>query len=311
MTVEENLANGEVQYIDRSDGRLKIEAIYGERALRWVYGNPLGRLAQWLLIRRWIVSAWYGRKMDEVKSSLRVEPFIEKYGLDESEFAEPASEYVSFNKFFYRKLKPEARPVDAGTESVVFPADGRHMAFADITAERNFLVKGQAFDLERFLGDADLAKRYEGGSLLLSRLCPVDYHRFHFPCVGEAGVPRLINGWLYSVNPIALVTRPTIFWENKRVITQLKSAALGQVQFIEIGATMVGAVRQTYMPGDQVAKGDEKGYFAFGGSSVAVLFEPGRVALDADLLENTAKGLETYAKFGECMGQALGQAQSD
>ena len=101
MTVEENLANGEVQYVDRSDGRLKTEAIYGERALRWVYGNPLGRLAQWLLIRRWIVSAWYGRKMDEVKSSLRVEPFIEKYGLDESEFAEPANEYVSFNKFFY------------------------------------------------------------------------------------------------------------------------------------------------------------------------------------------------------------------
>ena len=113
------------------------------------------------------------------------------------------------------------------------------------------------------------------------------------------------------MNPIALVTRPTIFWENKRVITQLKSAALGQVQFIEIGATMVGAVRQTYMPGDQVAKGDEKGYFAFGGSSVAVLFEPGRVALDADLLGNTAKGLETYAKFGERMGQALCQAQSD
>ena len=103
MTVEENLSCGEVRYVDRRDGGLKTEAIYGERALRWVYGNPLGRLAQWLLVRRWIVSAWYGRKMDEVKSYLRIAPFIEKYGLDESEFAEPASEYASFNDFFYRK----------------------------------------------------------------------------------------------------------------------------------------------------------------------------------------------------------------
>jgi len=308
MTVEEQLANGEVRYIDRRDGEVKTEAIYGERQLRWVYGNPLGRLAQWLLIRRWIVSAWYGRRMDTVKSSLRIRPFIEQYGLDESEFAEPVDEYNTFNQFFYRKLKPGARPVDAAAGSVVFPADGRHLAFADITAETDFFVKGQSFDLARFLGDDGLAKRYDGGSMLLSRLCPLDYHRFHFPCAGGAGVPRFINGWLYSVNPIALVTRPSIFWENKRVVTPIESPELGQVQFVEIGATMVGGIRQTYMPGEAVAKGEEKGYFAFGGSSVAVLFEKGRIEFDADLLDNTANGLETYARVGECMGQALGQA---
>ena len=308
MTVEEQLANGEVRYIDRRDGEVKTEAIYGERQLRWVYGNPLGRLAQWLLIRRWIVSAWYGRRMDTVKSSLRIRPFIEEYGLDEGEFAEPVDEYNTFNQFFYRKLKPGARPVDAAAGSVVFPADGRHLAFADITAETDFFVKGQSFDLARFLGDDGLAKRYDGGSMLLSRLCPVDYHRFHFPCAGEAGVPRFINGWLYSVNPIALVTRPSIFWENKRVVTPIESPELGQVQFVEIGATMVGGIRQTYMPGEAVAKGEEKGYFAFGGSSVAVLFEKGRIEFDADLLDNTANGLETYARVGERMGQALGQA---
>ena len=308
MTVEEQLANGEVRYIDRRDGEVKTEAIYGERQLRWVYGNPLGRLAQWLLIRRWIVSAWYGRRMDTVKSSLRIRPFIEQYGLDESEFAEPVDEYNTFNQFFYRKLKPGARPVDAAAGSVVFPADGRHLAFADITAETDFFVKGQSFDLARFLGDDGLAKRYDGGSMLLSRLCPLDYHRFHFPCAGRAGVPRFINGWLYSVNPIALVTRPSIFWENKRVVTPIESPELGQVQFVEIGATMVGGIRQTYMPGEAVAKGEEKGYFAFGGSSVAVLFEKGRIEFDADLLDNTANGLETYARVGERMGQALGQA---
>ncbi len=307
MTVEEQLANGVVRYIDRRDGEVKAEAIYGERPLRWVYGNPFGRLALWLFIRRWIVSAWYGRRMNAVKSVLRIRPFIEQYGLDEGGFAEPVDEYNSFNEFFYRKLKPGTRPVDPATDSVVFPADGRHLAFGDITGESNFFIKGQSFDLVQFLGDVDLAKRYAGGSMLLSRLCPVDYHRFHFPCAGEAGIPRFINGWLYSVNPIALITRPSIFWENKRVVTPIESPALGQVQFVEIGATMVGSIKQTYMPGETVTKGDEKGYFAFGGSSVAVLFEKGRVEFDADLLENTVNGLETYAHVGERMGQALGQ----
>ncbi len=307
MTVEENLANGEIRYIDRRDGEVKTEVIYGERSLRWAYGNPLGRLAQWLLVRRWIVSAWYGRKMNGVSSCIRIKPFIEQYGLDENEFAKPVDEYNSFNEFFHRKLKPSARPVDPAPDSVVFPADGRHLAFADITGETNFFIKGQSFDLERFLGDAGLAKRYDGGPMLLSRLCPVDYHRFHFPCAGEAGIPRFINGWLYSVNPIALITRPSIFWENKRVVTQIESPALCQVLFVEIGATMVGSIRQTYMPGETVAKGEEKGYFAFGGSSVAVLFEKGRIEFAADLLKNTAAGIETYARVGERMGRALGQ----
>ncbi|MFQ3168314.1 MAG: phosphatidylserine decarboxylase [Limisphaerales bacterium] len=245
--------------------------------------------------------------MDTLSSSLKIKPFIEQYGLDEGEFAEPLDDYNSFNEFFYRKLKPSARPVDAAADSVVFPADGRHLAFADITVETNFFVKGQSFDLGQFLGDTGLAKRYDGGSMLLSRLCPVDYHRFHFPCAGVPGPPNFINGWLYSVNPIALITRPSIFWENKRVVTAIESPALGQVQFVEIGATMVGSIRQTYAPDATMAKGSEKGYFAFGGSSVAVLFEKGRIEFDADLLENTANGLETYARVGERMGQALGQ----
>ena len=245
--------------------------------------------------------------MDTLSSSLKIKPFIEQYGLDEGEFAEPVDDYNSFNEFFHRKLKPGARPIDAANDSVVFPADGRHLAFADITAESNFFVKGQSFDLAIFLGDADLAKRYEGGSMILSRLCPVDYHRFHFPCEGNPGPPLFINGWLYSVNPIALVTRPSIFWENKRVVTAIESPSLGQVQFVDIGATMVGSIRQTYTPGETVTKGEEKGYFAFGGSSVAVLFEKGRVEFDADLLENTVNGFETYARVSERMGRAHDQ----
>ena len=306
MTVEDNLVNGEIRYVDRYSSELKTEKIYGERALRWVYGNPLGHIAQWLLIRRWIVSAYYGRMMDGLKSSLKIKPFINKYGLDESEFAEDTGEYLSFNEFFYRKLKPESRPVDESVNSVVFPADGRHMAFANISSENNFFVKGQSFDLVQFLGDEDLAKRYNGGSMLLSRLCPVDYHRFHFPCSGNAGVPRLINGWLYSVNPIALVKRPKIFWENKRVVTSLESDHFGKVQIVEVGATMVGSILQTYMPGERVVKGEEKGYFAFGGSSVVMLFEKDRMQFDPDLLKNTSNGIETYARFGEHVGEVLG-----
>jgi phosphatidylserine decarboxylase len=107
------------------------------------------------------------------------------------------------------------------------------------------------------------------------------------------------------VNPIALVKRPKIFWENKRVVTSLESDHFGKVQIVEVGATMVGSILQTYIPGEQVVKGEEKGYFAFGGSSVVMLFEKDRMQFDTDLLKNTANGFETYARFGEHIGEVL------
>ena len=165
-------------------------------------------------------------------------------------------------------------------------------------------VKGAVFSLGELLRDRELAERFQRGSMVLSRLCPVDYHRYHFPVGGLATDPRLLNGWLYSVSPIALRRNIRIFTENKRAITRIESPEFGTVLMLEVGATNVGSFEYTFTPNTRVAKGAEKGYFKFGGSSTITLFEPGRVKLDADLLVHTAERRELYARMGDRLGVA-------
>ncbi len=288
-----------VIFFNRRSQALETEVIYGENSLRWVYENPLGRAALWLLVKRTVFSRWYGWRMNRPASRAMIAPFIARYGIDISEMADAPESFPHFNAFFSRKLKPAARPLASDADTIIFPADGRHFAIQDIAANDGIFVKGVCFDLAALLDDAALAKRFAGGALLISRLCPVDYHRFHFPCAGMPGEPRLVNGPLYSVNPIALRQRPGIFWENKRYMTELQTPACGTVLFMEVGATCVGKVVPTSRAHQPAAKGDEKGFFLFGGSSVITIFEPGRVKFADDLIEHSAQGREVYARMGD------------
>ncbi len=280
---------------------METEQVYGEGFLRWTYGHPAGALALWALVKRPFFSKWYGRRMSTTASAARVLPFIERYGLDAADFADAPESYRSFNEFFYRKLKPEARPVDADENSAVFPADGRHLGFQRASEIEGVFVKGQKFDLATLLGDTALAARYADGTLVLSRLCPVDYHRFHFPLAGVPSETRLIDGPLFSVSPIALRKHLSYLWTNKRTITKLETRNAGTVLLLEIGATCVGTIGQTFTPGEQIEKGAEKGYFAFGGSSTLTIFEPRAVKLEADLAEHSSRCTELYAKVGSRM----------
>ncbi|MDB6116368.1 MAG: Phosphatidylserine decarboxylase [Verrucomicrobiaceae bacterium] len=291
-----------ITFFNRHTHQIETEAVYGESFLRWVYERPAGKAALHTLVKRDGFSRWYGWRMDQPASAAKIAPFIETYGLDPASFADPVSSYSSFNDFFYRKLKPSARRIDANPQSVVFPADGRHLFIENIAACTDFFVKGTRFDLAALLGSQDLARRFASGSMLISRLCPVDYHRFHFPCAGTPGTPKLLNGHLYSVSPIALKQFPSILWQNKRYLTEITSPDLGHVLYLEIGATCVGTVVHTSSPNQPVAKGDEKGYFRFGGSCVITVYEPGKVTWDADLIEHGKAGREVYAWMGEKCG---------
>jgi len=293
-----------IRFFNRHTASHETEQVYGENFLRWTYGQPLGALALWALVKRPWFSAWYGRRMSTPQSAARVAPFIARYGLDPAEFAAPPASFGSFNEFFSRKLDPAARPVDPDEASVVFPADGRHLGFERASAIRDVFVKGQQFDLPELLGDAALAARYADGALVLSRLCPVDYHRFHFPAAGVPGATRVLPGPLFSVSPIALRRHLCYLWTNKRTLTPLVTQRFGTVLLLEIGATCVGTIRQTFTPGQAVAKGAEKGYFAFGGSSTLTLFEPGAVRLEPDLLEQSSRQTELYAKVGTRMAHS-------
>lgn len=294
-----------ITFFNRLTQRVETEVIYGEASLRWIYGDPLGQLALHALVKRALFSKFYGWLMDRPSSSEKIAPFITKYGLDPAEFAEPVESFRSFNEFFSRRLKPEARPVDAGERSIIFPADGRHLLVANMQECRDLFVKGVRFSLEELVDDAALTEEFKGGSALISRLCPTDYHRFHFPLGGLPGEPRLINGQLYSVSPIALKQRPTILWENKRYLTVVDDTTCGRMLFLEVGATCVGSVVHTSAAGKSVAKGDEKGTFLFGGSTVITLFKKSAVQWDADLLEHSAEGRELYALMGQHAGEAL------
>lgn len=293
--------NAPIEYYNRATGQLETEQVYGEGFLRWAYGNPLGRLSVALAVKRLWFSRWYGARMDRPQSRDKIQPFLDHYGVDTSEFADSVESYGNFNEFFYRRLKAAARPIDPSPDSAVFPADGRHLAIGNIDQTRQFYIKGQAFNRARFIGEAALAEEFKEGALLISRLCPVDYHRYHFPISGEAGPIKILPGSLRSVSPLALRRRLSIFWENRRCRTLIDSAEFGRVLVMEIGATCVGGMHSTFRPGP-VEKGAEKGYFSFGGSCVATLYQKGAITLDADLLEQAAQGREVYAKMGERCG---------
>ncbi len=297
-------ADAPITLHNRHTGGTEVEQVYGEAWLRRIYGHPLGKLSLHAVVKRGLFSKLYGWAMDRPSSARRIAPFIKTFGLNPAEFAEAdLSAYRTFNDFFYRKLKPSTRPVDPRPEMAVLPADGRHLGFQDASRVKGIFAKGQTFDIPALVADRALGERYAQGTVVCSRLCPVDYHRFHFPVAGVPGEPVLAQGQLYSVNPIALRRHASYLWQNKRQRVTIDAGAFGLVTMVSVGATNVGTIIETYQPGRAVAKGDEKGYFRFGGSFVATLFEPGRIKLEADLIQAGETATELYAKIGSPLGR--------
>lgn len=296
-----------ITYIDRVTGKHEIEKVYGAAAINLLYGDTvtsrvIGAPLLYFLSRFPFFSAVFGWWQKSRFSRKKIKPFIAKFGIDVSEFLENVDSFPSFNDFFIRKLKPEARPIDAANNSAIIPADGRYYFYQDMSQVKGFVVKDQKFCIETLLQNKELASRYMRGSLVIARLCPTDYHRFHFPCECTPTESKLINGYLYSVNPQAIRKNIDIFSENKRTICELETKDFGKILFLEIGATSVGSINQTYQPHFPCAKGDEKGYFSFGASSLILMFEPGKIQIDEDLLRASQEEIEIKCLMGSRMG---------
>ncbi len=297
----------EIRYIDRKTNTVEEEKIYGHRALSLFYGDSwASRLFSFLLTpilsRVPFFSRVYGYFQKSPSSAKKIDPFINDYGIDRSEFAN--TNFYSFNDFFTRTLKKESRPIVQDPKNACLPADGRYLVFPYLRQEDLFYVKGKPFDLVTFLQNGAYARRYHDGSMVIARLCPTDYHRFHFVSDGIPGIAKPIDGHYHSVNPVALRKNFSILWTNKRVITDFDTVVFGKILCIEIGAICVGTIHQTYTPEKPVQKGDEKGYFSFGGSCIVLLFEKGSIVFDKDLVMSSQKGFETKANFGESLGVA-------
>lgn len=212
------------------------------------------------------------------------------------------NEFKSFNDFFTRELNFDARPINSDNNILISPGDGRITAYEDIDLDNIIQIKGLTYSLKELINDDNVASKYKNGICVVLRLCPTDYHRFHFI---DSGIPyenHPIKGHYYSVNPIALKSVPKLFCENKREWSLFKSDNFKDVLHIEVGATCVGSIIQTYSPRVRVNKGDEKGYFKFGGSTTILFFEQGSIEIDADIIEQSKLGFECKVIFGENIG---------
>ena len=293
-----------IRYFHRYRQTFETESIPGRCWLQFLYDTYIGRLLLKVFFKRTWFSKCVGWWMNTHFSKKNIRPFAEKYAINLNEFEKQPQAYTCFNDFFYRKIKLHLRPICEGSDALCFPCDGRHLGFRHINDTQKFFIKGGVFNLQQLLRDEALAEHFQNGTCIISRLAPMDYHRFHFPCDGVPNSTQLINGFLYSVSPLALKGSLKIFGENKRWVTVLESERFGKVALIEVGACCVGSVRQTFIPESFVKKGDEKGYFLFGGSTVITLFEHGRVVLAQDLIDCTQKGLELYAHMGDVMARS-------
>jgi phosphatidylserine decarboxylase len=296
----------QIQVVDRRRKETFIEKVYGDDVMKVFYGHPAGVAVTSRILTNRFLSQLYGAYNDSAASKHKIEDFVEALGIDISECSKDLVEYVSFNDFFARKLRSGARPVAQEDKAVASPGDGRLLVFPKIDETTLSYVKWAPIQLfELFNRNQELAEKYRNGSALVLRLCPADYHRFHFPVSGKVGITKTVPGLLHSVSPYALEQGLPVYCLNKRTLCELKSGETGSVLLMEIGALFVGSIVQTYRAGTQVQRGDEKGYFKFGGSTCVIFFEQGAVRFDEDLISNSAAGLETLVQMGERIALAV------
>lgn len=277
-----------------------VETYDGEKtAIEFLYGNPVGRRLLSFLVQPW-VSNTAGFFLDSGVSRFLIGPFVRKNSLDLSDY--PLRRYRSFNDFFTRRIVPEKRPIDMDEKHLISPCDGKLTVFP-LKEDAVFTIKGCAYTLKTLLKSEELSDRYQGGWGILLRLTVDDYHRYIYPVSGAKSGNCRIPGVYHTVNPRAAQLCP-IYQENTREYTVISSDVFGEVLMMEVGAMLVGRI-SNHHGACSVERGQEKGNFEFGGSSIVLLMEPGRYRPDPDLIENSEKGFETVIRQGERIGTAL------
>lgn len=292
-----------IEIYNRKTEKYDTEKVAGGKILDILYSTKPGKLGLELLVKRKLYSVLTGYFCDMGFSKRNISAFAENYSIDLNECVNKLEEFKSFNDFFARKLKPSARNFNCGNDRLISPGDGRLQAWEHIDTNNIIQVKGLKYSLTGLLQNEQLAGEYHGGTYLILRLCPVDYHRFHFIDNGICGKNTRIKGEYYSVNPVALKNIPEIFCRNKREYCLFETENFGTVLCVEVGATSVGSIVQTYSPDKRTEKGEEKGYFKFGGSTVLLFFKKNKVRIDDDILRETNKGIETKVCAGEIIGR--------
>ena len=279
--------NGKTIVTNQAQNKL-LKVLYGSAGgrvlLKGLTAPPLSRAA--------------GKFMDSPLSKPLIKRFIASSGIDTSQYI--MYDFRSYNDFFTRIVKPEMRPVDLSPEHLISPCDSK-LTVHKIGKNSIFRIKGSRYRVSDLVGDSALAEKYSGGYCLIFRLEVDDYHRYCYIDNGTKSRNIHINGELHTVNPIAL-GRYNIYKRNSREYTVLHTDNFGDVVQVEVGAMMVGRI-VNHDGESAIRRGEEKGMFEFGGSTIVMLFEKDRIAVDSDILRNSAEGNETVVKYGEKIGE--------
>ena len=284
--------------IRRRDGSQTVTDETQDRALAFLYRTAPGRSLLKLLVQPW-VSALGGAALDHPLSTVLIPGFVRHFQMDLSDYQKET--YRSYNAFFTRQIRPEARPVDPDPAALISPCDAKLTVYP-ITPDSCFPIKQSLYRTGDLLGCHRLARRFAGGQCLIFRLTVEDYHRYCYPEDGVKSRNRLLGSELHTVNPIALEGY-NIYKRNCRSACLIRTARLGTIAMIEVGALMVGKIVNHHGAGN-VRRGAEKGMFRFGGSTVVVLLQKDAAVLDPDILQNSAEGVETAVHYGERIGTA-------
>jgi phosphatidylserine decarboxylase len=286
---------------NRQTGHTEQEDTYKFKGLQFLYQHPVGKVLTRGFLSQRYMSAIYGAHMKSRRSKSFIKSFVEHYKINISEIKRPLESFRSFNDFFIRELVSEARPIDTNPKHLISPADSRLLVF-DLSAAITIPVKGYWYSLLQLVKDKHIVRKYADGWCFVYRLAPPDYHRFCFIDKGHQEKVKRLRGVLNSVHPIALKSKKALLGKNYRELTVLHTENFGNVVHIEVGALLVGKVVQINRGKHEFNRGEEKGWFEYGGSTVIQLFTKASIRPDADILEYSAKGIETLVKVGEKTG---------
>lgn len=267
------------------------------KILKFLYHTAPGRLVLKVLTAP-LLSKIAGAYMDSGLSKMHINGFIKKAGIDLSEYEK--EKYHCFNDCFTRKIKPENRPVCVDTDKIISPCDGKLSAYR-ISENADFYIKKSHYTIKDLIKGSKKAPDYNGGICLIFRLCVDNYHRYGYVDDGIITENKYIPGKLHTVRPIA-VNRYPVFIQNAREYTVIKTKNFGMVTQIEVGAMMIGKIKNHQKSG-AVVKGAEKGMFLYGGSTIVVLIERDAAKIAKRYFENTENDIETDVKYGQKLSE--------
>lgn len=289
----------EVKVYDRKSSVIYKEEQFKAKQSDFLYNTVAGRVLLKLFIASKTFSRLNALSNSGRKSIKKIKPFIEKYNIDMTDFEQ--KEYSSFNDFFARKFLPDKRPVAADKNALIAVADSK-LSVYKIDDKLEIKIKNSVYTLEELTRDSKISGDYAAGTCLVFRLTVDDYHRYCFFDSGKLVSTKTINGCLHTVGPVS-AERYKVYSENYRCVSFLKTEHFDETVTIEVGALLVGKIISH--PMTDFKKGDEKGYFLMGGSTIVILLKRGTVKIDGDILVHSEQGIETKVKMGEKIGERI------